>query len=216
MNNINTSPFYICIIRFKSTLAVAELVYNKKWTLNTEHRIWNSSLFIKKMWATRGASDSAFDVGCWTFDVRCWSFITFESYYFVRQTVKTTPYFEVMNRKKYDLEDRLLGYSSRIITIVEQIPKSRTGSHISNQLLKSGTSPYSNHGEAQAAESSNDFIHKLRICLKELRETQRWLKLIQHIKIMRKHELVNAMLAETEELIKIFVTSIKTAEKNRP
>jgi len=120
-----------------------------------------------------------------------------------------------MNGKKYDLEDRLLSYSSRIITIVEQIPKSRTGRHISNQLLKSGTSPYSNHGEAQAAESANDFIHKLRICLKELRETQRWLKLIQHIKIMRKCELVIPMLAETEELIKIFVASIKTAEKNR-
>jgi len=120
-----------------------------------------------------------------------------------------------MNTKKYDLEERLLHYSSSIITIVEQVPKSGTANHLSNQLLKSGTSPYSNHGEAQAAESSNDFIHKLRICLKELRETQRWLKLIKHIRIIKKYELIDLMIVETEELIKIFVTSIKTAEKNR-
>jgi four helix bundle protein len=120
-----------------------------------------------------------------------------------------------MKQKKYDLEDRLLRYSSRIIAIVEQIPKSRTGSHISHQLLRSGTSPYSNHGEAQAAESSNDFIHKLRICLKELRETQRWLKLIQHTKIINRCGLLDKLLTETDEIIRIFVASIKTAEKNR-
>jgi four helix bundle protein len=82
-------------------------------------------------------------------------------------------------------------------------------------LIKSGTSPYPNHGEAQAAESSRDFIHKLRIALKELRETQRWLKLIQRVPIIKKPELLIGILQEIEELIKIFVTSIKTAEKNK-
>ena len=80
-------------------------------------------------------------------------------------------------------------------------------------MLRSGTSPYPNHGESQAAESPKDFIHKLRISLKELRETQRWLKLIQRVPL--KPELLDDILKETEELIKIFVASIKTAEKKR-
>jgi len=121
------------------------------------------------------------------------------------------------NRKKrtYDLEERLLEYSVGIIKVVDQLPNTRVGNHVSGQLLKSGTSPYPNHGEAQAAESSKDFIHKLRIALKELRETQRWLKLIQRAPLMEKPELLNKILDESEELIKIFVTSIKTAEKRK-
>jgi len=120
-----------------------------------------------------------------------------------------------MKRQTYDLEERLLEYSVRIIKIVEQLPNTRAGNHVAGQLLKSGTSPYPNHGEAQAAESPKDFIHKLRISLKELRETQRWLKLIQHVPLIKKPELLNDILQETEELIKIFVTSIKTAEKKK-
>ena len=120
-----------------------------------------------------------------------------------------------MKKQPYDLEERLLEYSVRIIKIVEQLPNTRVGNHVAGQLLKSGTSPYPNHGEAQAAEASKDFIHKLRIALKELRETQRWLKLIQRVPLFNKPELLNDILAETEELIKIFVTSIKTAEKKQ-
>ncbi len=120
-----------------------------------------------------------------------------------------------MKRQTYDLEERLLEYSVRIIKIVEQLPNTRAGNHVSGQLLRSGTSPYPNHGEAQAAESPKDFIHKLPISLKELRETQRWIKLIQRVPLIKKSELLNDMLQETEELIKIFVKSIKTAEKRQ-
>lgn len=118
-------------------------------------------------------------------------------------------------KQTYDLEERLLEYSVRIIRLVESLPNSRTGNHIAGQLLRSGTSPYPNHGEAQAAESSKDFIHKLSISLKELRETRRWLKLVQRIPLIAKPETLNDLLLETEELIKIFVTSIKTAEKKQ-
>jgi four helix bundle protein len=90
-----------------------------------------------------------------------------------------------MKKQTYDLEERLLEYSVRIIKIVEQLPNTRVGNHVAGQLLKSGTSPYPNHGEAQAAESSKAFIHKLRIALKELRETQRWLKLIQKVPLIK-------------------------------
>jgi len=115
------------------------------------------------------------------------------------------------DNRKYDLEERLLNYTINIIEVVEALPNTRTGNHIANQLLRSGTSPYPNHGEAQAAESNNDFIHKMRICLKELRETYRWLKVIRKLKLISYVDKANNVLIETEELIKIFVTSIKTA-----
>lgn len=122
---------------------------------------------------------------------------------------------EKTKKQTYDLEERLLEYSVRIIKVVEKLTNSKAGNHVAGQLLRSGTSPYPNHGEAQAAESQKDFIHKLRISLKELRETQRWLKLIQKVPLIDKPTLLDAILSETEELIKIFVTSIKTAEKKK-
>ena len=73
----------------------------------------------------------------------------------------------------YDLEERLLEFSVRIIRLTRKIEKSEAGKHVANQLLRSSTSPLANHAEAQSAESPKDFIHKLKISLKELRETQR-------------------------------------------
>jgi len=95
------------------------------------------------------------------------------------------------------------------------LPNTRTGNHLANQLLRSGTSPYANHAEAQAAESTADFVHKLRLCLKELRETKRWIMLIQRAALLNQSEKVNDILLESEELIKIFVQSIRTAESKR-
>ena len=123
----------------------------------------------------------------------------------------STVEWEKMKKQTYDIEERLLEYSVRIIKIVDQLPNTKAGNHVGGQLLRSGTSPYPNHGEAQAAESPKDFIHKLRISLKELRETQRWVKLIQRVPLIKKPELLNDILEETEKLIKIFVTSINTA-----
>jgi four helix bundle protein len=120
-----------------------------------------------------------------------------------------------MKDQKYDLEARLLEYSSKIIRMIEKLPDTRAGRHISGQLIKSGTSPYANHGEAQAAESSKDFIHKMQICLKELRESKRWLKLINHVPLIDRSVDVDALLQETEELIKIFAVSIRTAKNNK-
>ena len=118
-------------------------------------------------------------------------------------------------KRTYDLEERLLQFSAGIIKLVEGLPNTRTGNHVANQLLRSGTSPYANHAEAQAAESTNDFIHKLRICLKELREAKRWIMLIQRLALLTQAEQVNNILLESEELIKIFVKSIRTAESKR-
>ena len=78
-----------------------------------------------------------------------------------------------MGEQKYDLEERLLEYAAVIVRLVEKLPNTRAGNHIAGQLLRSGTSPLPNHGEAEAAESRGDFIHKMGICHKELRESRR-------------------------------------------
>jgi len=120
-----------------------------------------------------------------------------------------------MAEQEFDLEERLLAYSARIIRLVESLPNTRAGDHVGDHLLRSGTSPYFNHGEAQAAESVNDFVHKMRICLKELRESFRCLRLIRAVPLIKPPSKVDELLSETEELIKIFFTSIRTAEKRK-
>jgi len=117
-----------------------------------------------------------------------------------------------MPEARYDLEERLLEYSARICRLVERLPRTRAGNHIAGQLLKSGTSPLPNHGEAQGAESPDDFRHKLRVSLKELRESKRWLLLIQRVPMIKNPAKLDPLIQETEELIRIFVASIKTSE----
>ena len=119
------------------------------------------------------------------------------------------------NAQKYDLEDRLLNYAVMILQVVEQLPNTRAGNHVAGQLIRCGTSPLPNHGEAEAAESSDDFAHKLRICLKELRESRRWLLLIQRAELLGNKQLLSASLQETEELIRIFFASLRTVAKRK-
>jgi len=117
-----------------------------------------------------------------------------------------------MDNREYDLEDRLIDFAVRIIDIVEALPNTRAGNHIGGQLLRSGTSPAPNYGEAQSAESRKDFIHKMKVALKELRETRVWLRIISKKSYPKIMEQVSAGLAECQELILIFAKSIKTAE----
>ena len=118
--------------------------------------------------------------------------------------------------RKYDLQDRLLDFSVRIINVVEALPNTRAGNHIAGQLIRCGTSPAPNYGEAQSAESRKDFIHKIKIVLKELRETDVWLNIIQRRKLFSKsNNKLHALIVECNELISIFVTSVKTAKKNK-
>ena len=95
--------------------------------------------------------------------------------------------------------------------IVEHLPSSRLGSHLAGQIIRSGTSPALNYGEAQSAESQKDFIHKIQIILKELKETRIALKIICKKPLMD-ISIVNPVLNENEELIAIFAKSIKTAK----
>jgi len=77
--------------------------------------------------------------------------------------------------RTFDLEDRLIDYTIRIIRTAESLPKTKVGNHIAGQLIRCGISPAPNYGEAQSAESRSDFIHKMKVCFKELRETRVWL-----------------------------------------
>ncbi len=121
-----------------------------------------------------------------------------------------------MAEQKYDLEERLLEFAVRIVRVTESMTKSRAANHLADQLLRSGTSPYGHHGEAEGAESRDDFIHKLKVCYKELRETRRWLRLVQRAPLVAKPELLASLLTEADELVRIFSASIRTAETNRP
>lgn len=120
----------------------------------------------------------------------------------------------VASERRFDLEERLLDYAIRIIRLVDALPGTRTGKHVADQLLRCGTSPLANHGELQGAESRRDFIHKLGICLKEIREARRWLRLVHRVPLLPPGK-IDPLLGETEALIKIFSTSIRTAEKNK-
>jgi len=130
--------------------------------------------------------------------------------------LKESPDFQYSAKKqpKYDLEDRLLDFAVKVVELTEVLPSTRADNHIAGQLLRCGTSPYGNHGEVESAESRKDFIHKLKICLKELRETRRWLRLVARLNKLREPVNLSPCLNEAEELIRIFVASIRTAEKN--
>jgi four helix bundle protein len=112
-----------------------------------------------------------------------------------------------------ELEERLIDFSVRIVKLSSRLPKTPAGRHIAGQILRSGTSPAPNYGEARGAESRNDFVHKLRIVLKELNETSIWLRVIERSKLIRK-ELLGDIIAENSELCRIFTASLKTARNN--
>lgn len=110
-----------------------------------------------------------------------------------------------------ELEDRLVDFAVSVIGIVEGLPNTKAGNHVGNQLIRSGTSPAPNYGEARSAESTRDFVHKIKISLKELRETHIWLRIIARKKLGDLQSLP-AMIGECDELIAIFVSSARTAD----
>ena len=109
-----------------------------------------------------------------------------------------------------ELEQRLIKFAVRIIKLAARLPKTPAGRHVAGQILRSGTSPAPNYGEARGAESSADFVHKLRIVLKELNETSIWLRVIEGSQLLRRELLVD-IIEENRELCRIFNSSLKTA-----
>ena len=114
----------------------------------------------------------------------------------------------------FDIEDRLINFAVRIIRIAESLPKTRIGYHIAGQIIRSGTSPAPDYGEAQGAESRLDFIHKMKLSLKELRETRVWLLMIVKANLIKPVSKLDPLIDENNQLISIFVKSIDTARQN--
>ena len=107
------------------------------------------------------------------------------------------------------LEERLIDFAVRIIKLASALPNTPAGRHIAGQILRSGTSPAPNYGEARGAESKADFVHKIRVVLKELNETRIWLLIIERSKLLAA-TLLTDIIQENSELCKIFSTSLKT------
>ncbi|MGD8297391.1 MAG: four helix bundle protein, partial [Desulfobacterales bacterium] len=95
------------------------------------------------------------------------------------------------------------------------LPKKKAGNHIAGQLIRCGTAPAPNYGEAQDAESRADFIHKMKVSLKELRETRIWLLIIGKAKLLKPASKLEPLIDESNQLISIFVASVKTAKQNK-
>lgn len=112
------------------------------------------------------------------------------------------------------LEERLINFAVRIIKLSASLPKTPAGKHIAGQVLRSGTSPAPNYGEARGAESHADFLHKLGIVLKELNETSIWLRIIERSGLL-KPSLLADLNQENKELCRIFTSSLKTARNSR-
>lgn len=114
-----------------------------------------------------------------------------------------------MNPK--DLSERLMQFAVRVAKVVDSLPESKLGQHIAGQLIRSGTSPAANYEESCAAESKKDFAHKLSICLKEIKETKVWLRLITETDLLPKERLAELM-DETDQLGRIIGQSIVTVK----
>lgn len=116
--------------------------------------------------------------------------------------------------KGADIEERLLEFAVRVGKAVDALPDTRLGRHIAGQLVRSGTSPAPNYAEACAAESKKDFIHKLAIVLKELRESSVWIRLIVKSELIPEQRL-EQLRDECDQLCKIIAKSLVTAKSNQ-
>ena len=117
-------------------------------------------------------------------------------------------------KSRFNLSERLIAFAVSMIKLSEKLPKTLAGNHLAGQITRSGTSPALQYGEAQSAESRSDFIHKMKIAAKELRETNNCLKIINNMNWFQENSLISEQ-AECNELISIFVKSIATAQKNK-
>jgi four helix bundle protein len=113
------------------------------------------------------------------------------------------------------IEDRLIAFGAQVIFLAGKLPSSRPAQHIALQMLRSGTAPVPNYGEARGAESRADFVHKLNLALKELNETKIWLKMTGRAKLLPP-ETVGAVLAEGQQLARMLNASVQTARRNTP
>jgi four helix bundle protein len=115
---------------------------------------------------------------------------------------------------KYNLEARLIRFAVSILDIGERMPDNKGSTHLAGQLIRCGTAPSLMYAEALSAESRKDFLHKMKLALKELRETSTCLQIILLKNYLSDANNVRTILKENSELIAIFVTSVHTTQNN--
>jgi len=143
------------------------------------------------------------------------NFLTSPSEFDIRYSLFYTHFItKLKTMSRNDLEDRLIAFAIRAVKLAEQLPKSIIGNRLQDQLTSASSSAPLNYGEAQSAESRKDFVHKTKIVLKELRESNVALKMIDGLSLAKDTHEIAALLKEANELIAIFVTSIETARRN--
>ena len=120
-----------------------------------------------------------------------------------------------MEVRKFDLEDRLVDFTCRMIDVVEALPNTRTGNYMASQLIKSCHSPALNYADVRAAESMNDFLHKPSIVLKELKACRVILKIIGKKELIHPASKLEDIFKETQSLIAIIAKSISHAKKRK-
>ena len=114
--------------------------------------------------------------------------------------------------RRYNLEDRVASFAARVIAVCEALPARIGSAHLKDQLFRSATSVAANYAEASVPESRKDFAHKMNVALKELVESRMWLKIISLKSYVKPEQLVE-LISETNELVRIFSTSVSTARK---
>ena len=112
-----------------------------------------------------------------------------------------------------DIQERLIQFAARVINVCDALPKTASGKHIARQLLRCGTAPAAHHAEARGAESPADFVHKLKIAVKELNETEAWLRIIVTSELLSAGKLTS-LLDECDQLQRILSASIRTVRNN--
>jgi four helix bundle protein len=112
-----------------------------------------------------------------------------------------------------DIQERLIQFAARIIKVCDSLPKTTAGKHVASQLLRSGTAPAAHHGEARGAESPADFVHKLKIAIKELNESEVWLRIVVASNMLPRKQLT-PLLDECNQLQRILSASVKTARQS--
>ena len=132
-----------------------------------------------------------------------WSDVKYGTFRATRFRMNNSP------NKANQLEKRFIKFAASIMSVSEKLPRTVQGRHVCEQILRSGTATAANYGEARAAESRADFVHKLKIVSKELNETTIWLELIGESSWISPEILV-AIVGENRELCRIIAASIKT------
>ncbi len=117
--------------------------------------------------------------------------------------------------KQFDLDERLVEFAALISKTIDNLPRNRAGNYLGDQLIRSGFAPALNYAEAQGAESRADFIHKMKISLKELRESFVSLRIIKRLGLLQDETKLANIIDETNQLVSIFAKSIETAQRNK-